>query len=125
MTTAQSHTRETVVAVVGPVGDLAGTHLDGFLPLRWVTRAYPTLYDVDEPDLLVLGAATPYLVAAARLLHPRATVIGVISAEAPARLLVDVLHAGADACVRQGALPVLAGHLLAGHRRRTAGRSFY
>jgi hypothetical protein len=87
MSTTQSQTREVVVAVVGPVADRA--HLDDFLPLRWVTRAYPTLYDVD------------------------------------ARLLVDVLHAGADACVRQGALAVLAGHLLVGHRRRTARRSFY
>src|ERR1044072_1491422 len=107
MPTAKSSTREIVVAVVGPITDLAGTHLEHFLPLRWVTRAYPTLYDVDEPDLLVLGAPTPYPAAAAPLPNPRSTVIGVIAADAPARRLIDVLHAGADACVRQGALPVL------------------
>jgi hypothetical protein len=88
MSTTQSQTREIVVATVGPV---LGPHLADYLPRRWTTRAYPTLYDAD----------------------------------APARLLIDVLHAGADACVRQGALPVLAGHLLVGHRRRTARRSFY
>jgi hypothetical protein len=33
-------------------------------------------------------------------------------------LLVDLLHSGADVCVREGALPILAAHLIAGHRRR-------
>ena len=94
------------------------SRINTYLPRRWSTRRYPTLYDVTHPDLLVLGGATPFLAAAARLLHREAVLIGVIDADAPARDLVDVLHAGADACVRASAPHVLASHLMALHDRR-------
>jgi hypothetical protein len=101
---------------VDPAGQVS--RVNAYLPRRWSTRRYPTLYDVAQPDLLVLGGATPFLAAAARLLHREATIIGVIAADAPARDLVDILHAGADACVRASAPHVLAGHLIALHDRR-------
>jgi hypothetical protein len=104
------------VAVVDRVG-----HVDGlapYLPRRWATRHYDTLFAAGGCDLLVLGGATPDLVAAARLMHPEAAVIAVIDAHAPVEPLVAILDAGADACVRAGASAVLAGHLVASHRRR-------
>src|SRR5262245_57408959 len=108
---------EVVVAIVDPAGQ--AEHIEALLPRRWAAFRYPNIYEVDRPDLLVLGSATPYLVAAARLLHPQTTLVALIEASAPPRLLVDLLHSGADACVREGALPILAAHLIAGHRRRS------
>ena len=108
---------EVAVAVVDPAGQTA--HVEAFLPRRWATCRYENIYEIDRPDLLVLGSATPFLVAAARLLHPQATLIALIDASAPPRCLVDLLHSGADVCVREGALPILAAHLIAGHRGRS------
>jgi hypothetical protein len=104
------------VAVVDRVGQVDG--LAPFLPARWATRHFDSLYAVASFDLMVLGGATPELVAAARLLHPDGSIIAVIDADAPVEPLVGVLQAGADACVRSGSPAVLAGHLLASHRRR-------
>jgi hypothetical protein len=106
---------DVVVAVVDPLGQTHG--LESFLPRRWATRRFPTIYDIDRPDLLVLGSATPFLVAAARLLHSQATIVALIGDGADARQLVDLLHSGADVCVREGAQHILAAHLIAGHRR--------
>ncbi len=107
---------EVAVAIVDPAGQT--DRIEAFLPRRWTTRRFANIYEVDRPDLLVLGSATPFLVAAARLLHPQATLLALIDAEAPPRGLVDILHSGADACVREGALHILATHLIAGYRRR-------
>src|SRR5262245_26753250 len=81
---------EVVVAIVDPAGH--AHDVITFLPRRWVTCRYQTIYDVaDRPDLLVLGSATPPLVAASRLLHPHAMIVGLIDGTAPARLIVDIL----------------------------------
>jgi hypothetical protein len=104
------------VAVIDRVGHVDG--LAAYLPRRWATRHYDTLFAADSCDLLVLGGATPDLVAVARLMYPEASIIAVIDAQAPVEPLVAILAAGADACVRAGASAVLAGHLLASHRRR-------
>jgi hypothetical protein len=108
---------EAAVAIVDPAEQTK--HIEAFLPRRWATCRYDNIYEVDQPDLLVLGSATPYLVAAARLLHPQTTIVALIEASTPPRMLVDLLHSGANACVREGALPILAAHLIAGHRRRS------
>jgi hypothetical protein len=76
------------------------------------------VYGVGSFDLMVLGAATGELVSAARLLYPDASIVAVIDADSPVEPLVEVLQAGADACVRAGSPAVLAGHLMASHRRR-------
>ncbi len=85
-------------------------------------RHYDTLFAAGRCDLLVIGGATPDLVAAARLMHPEAAVIAVIDAQAPVEPLIAILAAGADACVRAGATAVLAGHLIASNRRRMGTR---
>jgi hypothetical protein len=105
-----------VVAIVDPNSQTQ--HLDVLLPRRWTARRFNSIYEVDQPDLLVLGDATPFLVAASRLLHSEAMILAVIHSDAPARLLVDLLHSGADSCVREGALHLVASHLIAGYRRR-------
>jgi hypothetical protein len=84
--------------------------------MRWVTHHYDSLYEMGAFDLLVIGGATPRLIAATRLIHPDATIVAVINADATAALFVATLDAGADACVRAGGPAKLAGHLLATHR---------
>src|SRR5215467_15467205 len=79
---------EVAVAVVDPAGQTK--HIEAFLPRRWTTCRYENIYEVDQPDLLVLGSATPHLVAAARLLHPQTTLIALIEVSAPPRMLVDL-----------------------------------
>jgi len=113
---------DVVVTIVDRTGQTRG--IESLLPRRWGARRHQTIYEVDRPDLLVLGAATPFLVAASRLLHSQATIVAVIDADAAPRLLVDLLHSGADVCVREGALPILAAHLIASHRRRARGSRF-
>jgi hypothetical protein len=112
---------EVVVAIVDPMGH--ADRVEAFLPRRWATRRYRSIYEIDRPDLLVVGRASPPLVAAARLLHPEATLFALIDDAAPPRNLVDILHSGADVCVRDGALHILAAHLIAGPRRRLRRRS--
>jgi hypothetical protein len=107
--------RPVQVGVIDHVGYLDG--LAACLPMRWATRHYNSLYEMGAFDLLVIGAATPHLVAAARLVHPDAIIMAVIDASATAALFVATLHAGADACIRAGGPATLAGNLLATYRR--------
>ena len=116
----QTNAVRVEVAVVDRVGHVDG--LGSYLPRRWATRHYDTLFAAGRCDLLVIGGATPDLVAAARLMHPEAAVIAVIDAQAPVEPLIAILAAGADACVRAGATAVLAGHLIASNRRRMGTR---
>jgi hypothetical protein len=111
------------VAIVDRVGLVDG--LAAYLPRRWATRHYDSVYGVGSFDLMVLGGATGELVSAARLLHPDASIVAVIDADSPVEPLVEVLQAGADACVRAGSPAVLAGHLMASHRRRVRAARVY
>jgi hypothetical protein len=120
---APADTAHVRVAIVDRVGQVDG--LAAFLPRRWATRHYDSLYGVGGFDLMVLGGATGEMVSAARVLHPDASIVAVIDADAPVEPLVDVLQAGADACVRAGSPAVLAGHLLASHRRRQRAERVY
>src|SRR5262245_56443827 len=111
-----------VVAIVDPTGDT--NHLERLLPRRWTTRRFNNVYEIHQPELLVLGGASPPLVAAARLLHPDATLFALIHEEAPPSAIGDILHSGADVCVRDGAMDILATHLIAGHRRKPSLGAF-
>jgi hypothetical protein len=111
------------VAVVDRVGQVDG--LAAFLPRRWATRHYDSVYAVGGFDLMVLCGATGEMVSAARVLHPDASIVAVIDTDAPVEPLIDVLQAGADACVRAGSPAVLAGHLMASHRRRQRAARVY
>jgi hypothetical protein len=120
MTTTNSRSyatssRQVRVGVIDHVGYVDG--LSSCLPMRWATQHYDSLYEMGAFDILVIGGATPHLVAATRLIHPDATIMAVIDANATTALLMATLHAGADACVRAGGAAMLAGHLLATHRR--------
>ena len=106
---------DVFVAIVDPKG--RADQVETYLPRRWSVRRFANIYEVDRSELMVVAEATPYLVAAARLLQPHVILVALIDAGSPARTLVDVLHSGADAAVRSGALHILASHLIAGHRR--------
>ena len=105
-----------VVTVVGAPGSL--TSLAEQLPPYWRVRS-ADLADIDHTDLLVIGGASGGRIRAAVRQHPGTPVVGVVDTYATADQVVEVLEAGADACVRSG-LPALVGsHLRACHRRRT------
>src|SRR3954469_373565 len=60
--TDSAHVRVAIVDRVGQVDGLAA-----FLPRRWTTQHYDSVYGVPACDLLVLGGADAELVTAARL----------------------------------------------------------
>lgn len=104
-----------LVTVVGPSRSL--TSLAEQLPSHWRVRS-AELADVDRTDLLVIGGASGSRIRAAVRQHPDTPVVAVVDSHATAEQVVEVLEAGADACVRSG-LPALVGsHLRACHRRR-------
>jgi len=74
-------------------------------------------------DALLLGDADGGLVRMARTCLPRTPIVALLSVDAPAGRVVEVLRAGADACVR-GTDPaaVLVAHLRACLRRGQVGR---
>ena len=109
----------TVTVSVVDLGRTAG-RLAAQLPAGWAIRELTDPAAAADADLLVLGAATGPAVARARRLHPYSQIVGVIDHAAPAEMIVEVLGAGADACVRAGSVEILAGHLRACHRRRLA-----
>jgi hypothetical protein len=109
------------VTVLGAGGQAAT--LRSHLPEDWAIRSVTDVRAANDVDLLVLGSATGSRVALARQLHPYTVIVAVIDLAAPVEVIVDVLGAGADACVRSGSTAILAGHLLACQRRREAGAS--
>lgn len=109
----------TVTVSLVDLGRTAG-RLAAHLPAGWAIRELTDPGAAAEVDLLVLGAATGPAVARARRFHPYTQIVAVIDHAAPADVIVDVLGAGADACVRAGSVEILASHLRACHRRRLA-----
>jgi hypothetical protein len=104
------------VALVGSraaVPDIAG-----LLPRRWDTARYYQLTGVSRADMIILGGASPAIVAAARLLHPAATIVAVIGPRSPESLFVSLIRVGADACVRAGTPVWLARQALGAHGLR-------
>ncbi|MFI5955034.1 hypothetical protein [Cryptosporangium sp. NPDC051539] len=104
-----------LVTVVGAPGSLNA--LAEQLPAHWIVRS-AALEDVGDTDLLVIGRATGHRVAAAVRQHPGTPVVGLLDSYAPAEQVVEVLEAGADACVRSGQPALVGSHLRACHRRR-------
>ncbi|SHN28068.1 response regulator transcription factor [Cryptosporangium aurantiacum] len=103
-----------LVTVVGP-GSLAA--LAEQLPPHWSVRCAP-LAEVGDTDLLVIGGASGARIRAAVRQHPGTPVVGVVDSYASAEQVVEVLEAGADACVRSGLPALVSSHLRACHRRR-------
>ena len=104
------------VALVGSRTDVAD--IASLLPRRWRATRYHRLSLVDDADIVVLGSATSDRVAAARLLNPTATIVAVIDPRAAVAFLVQMMRAGADACVRAGTSAWLAEQVLAAHQFR-------
>lgn len=110
-----------VVSVIGQYSRVAG--LERFLPSGWVVRRCRGLDEVAPDDLVLLSGATRQDVEAARKVLPRRVrVVTLLDDGAPPDTVAAVLTAGADACVRDGHLAILAGHLVACRRRQTAER---
>ena len=104
-----------VVAVVG--SPALAARLPALLPAEWAIR-HVGPGAVGGAELVVLTSATGSAVAAARAAAPLAGVIGLVDSHVPTAVIVDVLEAGADACVRSADPLVIAGHVAACHRRR-------
>jgi hypothetical protein len=105
-----------VVAVLGAAGRTAG--LTAHLPPGWTVRRPRDLDDVRRDEIVLLSGATEHDVITARAVLPRRTrVVALVDDGAPPALVAGVLTAGADACVRGGLPAILAGHLVACHRR--------
>jgi hypothetical protein len=110
------------VTVLGRAGQASA--LRPHLPDNWAVRSVADARAANDRDLLVLGNASGSKVASARQLHPYTVIVAVIDPAAPVDVIVEVLGAGADACVRSGSTAILAGHLRACQRRRQAGAGF-
>jgi hypothetical protein len=106
------------VLVVGARGEAYA--LARHLPDDWSVCRADTVATEADADIMVVYGATGPAVAVALRRHPGATVLGVVATDEPVDVMVDVLEAGADACVRAAAATVIVGHLRACHRRRTA-----
>jgi DNA-binding NarL/FixJ family response regulator len=95
--------------------------LDRHLPSDWAVTHRPDLpAGGRDPDLVVLDDPGPRAVTAACRRHPSAAIVVVLSPYSDHEDVVDVLEAGADACVRSGTAAVIAAHLEACQRRQAA-----
>jgi DNA-binding NarL/FixJ family response regulator len=103
------------VTVVGSASSL--TALEAQLPRHWTVRRV-AIDQVGDTDLLVIDGATGGRVLAAVRQHPGTPVVGVVDSYATTDQVVDVLEAGADACVRSGQPALVSSHLRACQRRR-------
>jgi DNA-binding NarL/FixJ family response regulator len=107
------------VLLIAPAHRL--TELERHLPDGWVvTRRAEMPAGCREPDIVLLDDPGPRSVTAACLRHPAASVVAVLSPYSDHQAVVDVLEAGADACVRSATAPVIAAHLEACRRRLAA-----
>ncbi|MER7001937.1 hypothetical protein ABT297_02680 [Dactylosporangium sp. NPDC000555] len=107
------------VLLVAPAGRHAD--LERHLPQGWVvTRRHELPAGCREPDIVLLDDPGPRTVTAACLRHPAASIVAVLSAYSDHQAVVDVLEAGADACVRAPTAVVLAAHLEACARRQAS-----
>ncbi|MFI5909101.1 hypothetical protein [Dactylosporangium sp. NPDC051541] len=107
------------VLLIAPAHRLAD--LDRHLPEHWVvTRRAEMPAGCREPDIVLLDDPGPRSVTAACLRHPAASIVAILSPYSDHQAVVDVLEAGADACVRSGNAPVIAAHLEACRRRQAA-----
>jgi DNA-binding response OmpR family regulator len=103
------------VAVVGPT--LHKGNLAPHLPKHWRVTQHRQV-EVGDPDILVLLAPSDAKVRDARRRRPDTVILVVLSLLDAAESVVEVLDAGADACVRTDAAGVVATHVRACRRRQ-------
>lgn len=109
----------TSVLLIASPGRL--TDLDRHLPHSWrVFRREQLPAGGRDPDIVVLDDPGPRAVTEACLRHPTAAIVAVLGPYSDHQAVVDVLEAGADACVRSATVAVIAAHLEACQRRQVA-----
>jgi hypothetical protein len=106
------------VRVVGDAGSGVIARLVRQLPPSWTVTPAAGVAVAGPDDLALLVYPTPAEVEAAhRTLGGGTRLVVLIESTATADRVAEVLEAGADTCVRAGSAAVLAGHLVACHRR--------
>jgi hypothetical protein len=105
-----------VVRVLGDVRRIAGVGLH--LPASWLVRPARDLDEVEGGDVVLLVRPHVSTIASvsSRLPHTT-TLVVLLDRFSPALDIAVALDEGADRCVREGSLALLASHLMAGHRR--------
>jgi DNA-binding response OmpR family regulator len=97
------------------------TDLGRHLPQDWqVVHRQQLTFGGRDPDIVVLDAPGPKAVTITCLRHPSAAIVAVLSPYSDHQEVVDVLEAGADACVRSNTTAVIAAHVEACQRRQAA-----
>ncbi|WP_432827849.1 hypothetical protein [Dactylosporangium sp. CA-092794] len=97
------------------------TDLGRHLPPQWlVIRREALAADGRDPDIVVLDDPAARTVSAACMRHPTSAIVAVLGPYSDHQRVVDVLEAGADACVRSATAAVIAAHLEACQRRQAA-----
>jgi DNA-binding response OmpR family regulator len=92
---------------------LGGLGLESLLPAP-IAAAAPS---GPAPDCVVVPSTDAGQVRRVRAEHPGAAVLAVVPRSADGRLVVAILTAGADACVRETDPRAIVAHLAALHRR--------
>ncbi|MFC0028721.1 hypothetical protein ACFFMM_04185 [Micromonospora chaiyaphumensis] len=104
------------VTVLGDPGRIAG--LARRLSTAWRVRHTASLDHVQPGELVLLVHPVVAAVARTRRALPAGCALAVlVPGDADTATIADVLLAGADVCVRDGSTAILAGHLVACHRR--------
>lgn len=109
------------VTVLLVAGDTRFADLTRYLPQDWTVLRRPTHEPVvRDPAIVVLDDPGPRAVTAACLRHPASAIVVVLSPYSDHQEVIDVLEAGADACVRSNTTAVVAAHVEACRRRQAA-----
>jgi hypothetical protein len=103
------------VAVLGSSGGLR--ILAAHLPVSWAVEFLEEVGDLSVADLVVLTQPTAGKIASVQVRQPEASVLALAHPAARVDTVVDLLAAGATACVRAGDPALVAAHLLACARR--------
>jgi len=106
------------VVVVGPVATLRS--LAAAVPGSWSVTAVDEVGDLTVADLVVLTQPTVGKVNSTLARQPDASVLALVAPTTRVDLVVELLQAGAAACVRSGDPGLVAAHLLACSRRYPA-----
>lgn len=112
--------RSVLVVTYGPVG--GDDTLAAALPLGWRLTRDPDAHHRASELLVVVAAARRGEVASVRAAHPNDPLLAMVPLMADSSVVVEVLEAGADACIRTSSGPVVASYLLAMQRRRELER---
>ncbi len=99
----------------GSAGTLRGLTDD--LPSSWSVTEVDEIGDITVADLVVLTQPTSGKVASVLARQPDASVVALAHPTARVDLVVELLQAGATACVRSGDPGLVAAHLVACSRR--------